>query len=284
MGGVRIAGLTLHHELRRRAHPAHPLYATPVGIVRQAAFLHAIEAPLRPNLVVLRAGADSLHRQWPRDLSEDDRSWDLCISRYGADDAVADGPAEYRTHQPALRKFQALHDLFFTGSPLWNYERVWFPDDDLMLRWSDINQVFHIARKFSLDLAQPSLLPGPGCHITHGITMRQPGSLLRYVGFVEIMCPVFSMRAMALCHGSFRDSVSGFGLDHLWPALLGGPRSRIAIIDAVGVIHTRPVGGNYDVAAAIAEERAMLGAYRLHARAAPALMVRMEPEAASANP
>ena len=95
-------------------------------------------------------------------------------------------------------------------------------------------------------------------------------SLLRYVDFVEIMCPVFSTRALRVCRGSFRDSVSGFGLDHLWPALLGGARSRIAIIDSVGVIHTRPLGRNYVVQTAIDEEAALLAAYRLN-------RVRMKP-------
>jgi hypothetical protein len=262
-GRVLLPGPGVFHELRRRGHPAHPLHPTPPDVRREATFLHAIPSPQRPNLVVLRAGPESLHRQWPQTLPAAHRSWDLCISSYGPEAAVPREEAEYRTHQPHQRKFQALHDLFFAGSPLWAYDRIWFPDDDLMLGWSDINQLFHIARKFSLDLAQPSLLPVAGCHITHAITRQQPGNILRYVDFVEIMCPVFSARALRLCHGSFRDNVSGFGLDHLWPALLGGARSRIAIIDTVGVIHTRPLGQAYDVQVAVAEEAAFLAAYRL---------------------
>ena len=170
--------------------------------------------------------------------------------------------AEYVTHQPHQRKFQAIHDLFFDGSPLWQYERVWFPDDDLMTGWGSINLLFHLARKYSLDLSQPSLLPVEGCFITHAITRQQRDSVLRYVDFVEIMCPVFSARALAVCRGTFRDSVSGFGLDHLWPALLGGGRTQIAIIDATGVVHTRPIGQTYDVQSAIAEEAALLNAYQ----------------------
>jgi hypothetical protein len=281
-GRVLLGSVPLYHEVRRQGHPAHPLHASPPEAPRRARFLQAIARPLRPNLVVLRAGPGSLHPRWPQDLRDGGRTWDLCISAYGATEPAADEPAEYRTHQPDQRKFQALHDLFFEGSPLWDYERVWFPDDDLMVDHSAINRTFHIARKFGLDLAQPCLLPVAGCHITHRITMRHPGSILRYTGFVEIMCPVFSMRALRLCLGSFRDSVSGFGLDHLWPALLGGARSRIAIIDAAGVIHTRPLGRNYDVVAAVAEERALLAAYHLRAVAVPQLIVAAMPETASA--
>jgi hypothetical protein len=263
-GRVLLPNLDAFHELRRRGHPAHPLHPTPPEVRREATFLRAIPSPQRPNLVVLRAGPESLHRQWPQDLPAAFRSWDLCISSYGADAAAIHDEAEYRTHQPDQRKFKALHDLFFEGSPLWGYERVWFPDDDLMVGWGAINQLFHLARKFSLDLAQPSLLPVEGCHINHAITRQQPGSILRYVDFVEIMCPLFSARALSICLGTFRDSVSGFGLDHLWPALLGGPRARIAIIDATGLIHTRPLGRNYVVQTAVEEEAALLAAYRLN--------------------
>ncbi len=273
MGRVRMPGSQLIHILKRVAHPAHPLYATPPEADRSVRFLKCPSRPARPNLVVLRAGETSLLPSWAKDIEDEDRSWDLCISAYGADPAPMLDQADYVTHQPHQRKFQAIHDLFGQGSPLWQYERVWMPDDDLMVRWSDINLMFHLARKYDLDLAQPSLLPVEGCFITHGITRQQPDSVLRYVDFVEIMCPVFSARALRVCLGTFRDSVSGFGLDHLWPALLGGGRTRIAVIDAAGAVHTRPIGQNYDVQAAIAEEAALLNAYHLTRAKLPPLAV-----------
>ena len=272
-GRVRMHGAPLIHVLRRVAHPVHPLHATPAATNREARFLRRLPGPARPNLVVLRAGEGSLHPNWTKDIDDEDRTWDLCISAYGPSPPVALEQAEYVTHQPDQRKFQAVHDLFFEGSPLWKYQRVWFPDDDLMMGWGDINLMFHLARKYDLDLSQPSLLPVEGCYITHGITRQQPGSVLRYVDFVEIMCPVFSSRALAICLGTFRDSISGFGLDHLWPALLGGGRTRIAIIDAMGVIHTRPLGQTYDVPSALAEEAAILNAYHLIRAKLPPLAV-----------
>ena len=262
-GRMRLVAETHFHVLRRIDHPARRVHPAPLCPERRARFLECIPRPKRPNLVVLRAGEGSLHPGWPRDLPEGGRNWDLCISFYGQDASAALGQAEYLTHQPHQRKFQALYDLFFDGSPLWHYERVMFPDDDLMMRWSDINLTFHIARKYALDLAQPSLLPLPGCFSTHDITIQRPGSLLRYVACVEIMCPAFSARALRICRETFRDSVSGFGLDSLWPTLLGSGRSRIGVIDAAGIIHTRPVGLSYAVNEALAEEEALLLAYRL---------------------
>ncbi|MBW4023539.1 MAG: DUF707 domain-containing protein [Proteobacteria bacterium] len=264
MGRVRIPGPPLIHVLRRVPHPAHPLHATPVEADRTARFLKRLTRPSRPNLVVLRAGETSLHRSWTKDIGDDDRSWDLCISYYGEDPAAVLADADYVTHQPDQRKFQALHDCFYPESPLWSYDRIWFPDDDLRVSWSAINHLFHLTRSFGLDLSQPSLTISPECSIAHGVTAQHPGSLLRFGDFVEIMCPLFSARALRLCIGSFRDSVSGFGLDHLWPSLLGGPRARMAIIDAVGIIHTRPIGSTYDIDVAVAEKDAHLQAYRFH--------------------
>jgi len=41
-------------------------------------------------------------------------------------------------------------------------------------------------------------------------------------------------------------NLRGWGLGSVWPRLLGGGSSRVAIIDDVTVTHTRPVGGpNY---------------------------------------
>jgi hypothetical protein len=264
MGRVRIPGARLIHVLRRAAHPAHPLHATPSEADRDAAFLKRASRPSRPNLVVLRAGESSLHESWAKDIDDEDRSWDLCISYYGADPASLLDQAEYVTHQPHQRKFQALHDCFSPHSPLWGYSRIWLPDDDLMVSWSAINHLFHLARIHGLDLAQPSLVRSPDCSIAHAVTAQHPGSMLRFSDFVEIMCPLFSERALRLCIGSFRDSVSGFGLDRLWPSLLGGPLARMAVIDAVGIVHTRPIGSTYSIDVAVAEQNAHLRAYRFH--------------------
>jgi hypothetical protein len=252
------------YELRRTTHPVHPLHPSPPDANRTANFVTTLASPTRRNLVVLRAGSQSLHVAWPRDIADTDRNWDFCISYYGTDPGELGEQPDYLTHQPDQRKYQALYDLFYPKSPLWAYDQIWFPDDDLMITWGDINQMFHDSQTFGLDLCQPSLMQRPDCYITHNITAQQTTTIMRYTAFVEIMCPLFSLRALRICVGSFRDSVSGFGLDSLFPALLGWPRNRIGILDTVGLVHTRPLGRNYDPIKAGAEERAMLSSYKLH--------------------
>ncbi len=276
-GQARRATPARLHLLASVAHPAHPLYATPPDAVRRADFLRALPAPLRPNLVVLRAGPESLHRRWWGDHPDAERNWDLCISTYDGDPEAIGRGAEYLAHQPEQRKFEAIFDLFHPASPLLAYERVWLPDDDLLISVADINLTFHLTRTYALDLAQPALRPGPDCFAFHPVTLRQPDSVLHYAGFVEIMCPLFSARALRICLPTFRDSWSGHGLDYLWPSLLGEPQARVAVIDAVTMIHTRPIGHSYDLARASEEMRATVGSYHLRRSAVPELRVPAAP-------
>ena len=221
----------------------------PLGVTPPAsgAGVGLVGAPsgYRRNLVVLRANEASLHHDWPRDIPETDRSWDLCISWYG-DQANLSlvSEREFLANQPQFRKFAAIHQLFFDGSPLWNYDFIMLPDDDLMLSWKDINQAFDLSREHRLELAQPSLREGS--HWGLSFVLQQPNILLRFTSFVESMMPIFSREALAICLPTFPQSLIGWGLDIVWPVMLGTQRTNVAIFDAVSVLHTRPVGASYN--------------------------------------
>jgi hypothetical protein len=84
----------------------------------------------------------------------------------------------------------------------------------------------------------------------------------RWVGFVEIMMPGFSTAALeSLQHTlDLTETGWGWGLDSLWPKLLG--YENVAILDATPVIHTRPVGQMRDAAL---ERRVMAESDRIFA-------------------
>ena len=218
--------------------------------------------PRRPYLVIVRAGEHSLHTRWARTVSSEDRSWDLCVSWYGDPAALPlDDDADLHVLQPGLRKYQALHALLHEASPLWAYDYIALPDDDLMLSWRDWNETFATCREYRLDLAQPAL--SPTGFVTHPITARDKRHALRYVSFVESMIPVFSREAMRLCIPTLGQTVEGYGLDNIWPKLIGGAgaRDRIAILDDIHVVHTRPIGVSFEVDAAIARGNDLQWAY-----------------------
>jgi hypothetical protein len=62
------------------------------------------------------------------------------------------------------------------------------------------------------------------------------------------MAPCFAAPMLSKALPLFNSNLSGWGLDFVWPKLADRPEHEIAIIDAVTVHHTRPVGGpNYNM-------------------------------------
>lgn len=206
----------------------------------------------RRYLVVLRANEQSLHTQWARDIDDSDRTWDLCISFYGKESSFTpEGWQEYSVLQNKERKFIAIQKLFYPQSPLWAYDYVMFPDDDLMMTWRDINIMFEICREYELDLAQPSL-HHDGV-INYHETKQNKNFLLRYLSMVEAMAPIMSQGALRVCLPTFSLNETAWGIDYAWSKLVAGPATRIAIIDKVTVLHTRFTGVNYPLEVAYQE-------------------------------
>jgi hypothetical protein len=195
---------------------------------------------VRPNLVIARVGDTSLHPNWLNSPGEE-RSWDLILSCFG------DHPEKYRGDDWLLveskgPKFRPLYDLIQSHWPLIEeYDYIWLLEDDLDCKCRDINRLFEVCRRERLDVAQPALTHDS--YFSHPITLYSPFFRLRYTSFVEIMAPCFSRRALSKLLPTFRETVSGWGLDDVWPTLLGDDASAIAIVDDVRIRHTRPVGG-----------------------------------------
>ncbi len=195
----------------------------------------------RRNLVIVRAGDASLHEEW---LGGDvERNWDLIVNYFG------DDPQRYRRDDVRRidskgPKWPALHALIQDIAPdVFGYERVWLPDDDLRATGAGINSFFDIVQKHGLALSQPALTPDS--HLGHLITLRNRSFELRFTNFVEIMAPCFDRDCLKRLLTTFNENLSGWGLDFYWPTLIAD-WTRIAIVDAVTVCHTRPIGGpNY---------------------------------------
>jgi hypothetical protein len=212
----------------------------------------------RRNLLVLRANENSLHQQWPRDIAPDERNWDLCVSFYGkTENFAAEDFAEFRVlqNEPSLRKFTALYKLLHEGSFLLDYDYIALPDDDLMISWRGWNEVFNVMREYDLKLAQPAMAPNGFAN--HLITQWNKHFILRFTSFVEIMTPIFSRDSLRVCLPTFCDVRSGFGLDLVWPKIIGAPMSGIGVIDQVFVTHTRPMATDYNLQEAIFEGKAV---------------------------
>lgn len=187
------------------------------------------------NLIIVRAGDDSLHPGWLAGRAR--RRFELLVSYYGTT------PGRYQDHVdyyhatpgprwPAHREICERH-----WGLVERFEYVAFACDDLQADAAVWERIFALCRRYRLDLAQPAVEG----YVSHPITQPRPDCRLRYTNFVEIMCPVFHRAALARVRGTLAESVSGWGLDFLWPLLLPHPAYRLAVLDAVRVRHTRPV-------------------------------------------
>jgi hypothetical protein len=194
--------------------------------------------PRRRNLVFCRVGDDSLHRSWLGDPAT--RSYDVWLDYYGADERRYAGEGEHLTVARDTRKLPRMSVLAREHPEIGEYDALWFPDDDIQADPATLERLFAFVHERGLLLAQPAL--APGSHFTHLVTLQHRGFLARFTNFVEPMVPVFSREAFRACGHTFGESVSGYGLDLVWPGVLGDPRDRIAVVDAAAVLHTRPVG------------------------------------------
>ena len=197
----------------------------------------------RSNLVIVRAGDTSLHPEWLSTAGTDGRSWDIVVNYFG------DDPDKYRVSDVVRidskgPKWPALADLIRTHADLVEaYERIWLPDDDLRCSCNDINRLFEIFEREKLDLAQPSLRHDS--YIAHMSTLHNSSFRFRLTNFVEVMAPCFTRNSLRTLLPTFTENLSGWGLDYVWARLLGAG-SRVAIIDDIQILHTRPIGAaNY---------------------------------------
>ncbi|SEL32944.1 Protein of unknown function [Roseateles sp. YR242] len=196
------------------------------------------ESPRR-NLVILRAGDQSLHPQW---VASADRNFDLLVSYYGQTPDKHRATCDlYETRRGP--KWPCLGELLDEHPELVErYDAIWLPDDDLAVDTETLSRMFDLFHAYRLQLAQPALTRNS--YYTFDTLLQQSGFVLRHVGFVEVMAPLFSREAMRVCRETFHHSRIGWGLDFVWPGLINNSdRRSIAVLDATPVHHTRPIRG-----------------------------------------
>jgi hypothetical protein len=212
---------------------------------------------MRRNLVLARVGARSLHDRW---LDGGARNWDLRLVPY---EPIEAGDGDHVVGDViAGPKWSGLREVLNQWGGWREYDYVWMPDDDILATQDSIGSMFDAARGLELDLFAPAL--DEHSYFAHFITMRNRRFFARSVGFVEIMIPGFSTAALDKLLPTLDLSASGWGwgLDALWPKLLG--YRRIGIIDGTPVTHTRPVGAMRDPdlsARVLAESDAIMAEY-----------------------
>jgi hypothetical protein len=206
---------------------------------RHIATLFAATHPIMPrrHLVIARVGRNSLHPTW-LDASQD-REWDLFLCPY---EPVPEQVNPDCTVGEVLRgpKWTGLRTLLNSWDGWRDHDYIWLPDDDIFTSQGTIDRLFQVADELQFDLCAPAL--SESSYYAHFTTMHNRRCHARRAGFVEIMVPCFSRRALERLLPTLELTSTGWGwgLDSLWPKLL--EYQNIGVIDAAAVLHTRPVG------------------------------------------
>lgn len=192
------------------------------------------------GLAVVRCGDRSLHQSWAMTTT----LFDVAVSYFGSDEGREFPEARF-VHRYRGGKWDGIAAFFDENSELLGrYDYFWFPDDDLSFTGLEADKLLEIGTARRLDLWQPSL--DHKSYHSHLITIKLDGLLLRYTNFIEIMAPVLKRHLVEDSLPLFRKTKSGFGLDYLWPQRAGDfnidGHYACAVVDAVAVTHTRPIG------------------------------------------
>ncbi len=188
---------------------------------------------MNKNLIISTVGDESLHNQW---ISNPNSNFDTVLIYYGDKKPFSSEPNRYNRKGA---KFPLVLDIIEENPHLLNYEYIWLPDDDISIYPEEISMLFYFAKKYDLWICQPSLMGWYGV----SPTLHQQNSHIRFTNYVEVMCPCFSSSILKKCKSTFKENNSCWGIDSLWNVMLKHPTDKLAIIDDVIAIHTRPIGG-----------------------------------------
>jgi hypothetical protein len=190
----------------------------------------------RANLIITRASKDSLHRRWVS--SPKQQNFDLLVAAYDESVICGEELGSRYLYIPG-HKLKGWTEIFRGDiSLLDRYNSIAFIDDDIEAKTADLSRCFDIGTEFALKLWQPSLTWDS--YVTYGGTLRNENFILRYVNFVEMMCPFFSstfLREVLPIFGFGLES----GVDLIWCSIAKEKVRSFAIVDEVSVKHTRPV-------------------------------------------
>ncbi|KAL4422957.1 hypothetical protein ABPG75_009154 [Micractinium tetrahymenae] len=145
-------------------------------------------------------------------------------------------------------KWQMTYRLLF--SPEWlrliadkDYGYVWMPDDDIVASACDIARFFDILENQQLYIAQMSVCPVEGSAVMWPHLFKRESNALRFTAFVEIMASALRFDFFqAVVRSTMGQSWTGWGLDTIWPFLLGYPPDGLAVVDAVCMVHAGRAG------------------------------------------
>lgn len=189
------------------------------------------------NLIITRAGPKSLHERWLVPSAE--RGFDLLVASYDPDSRPIGAAGTFHRFIPGTKVQGWKTTLSDNDALISQYDYIALIDDDIDINATGLTQLFAIGRAEGFMIFQPSLTWNS--YFTYAGTIRNPLLQFRCVNYIEMMAPFFAASALKQVAQLF-DYGWESGIDLVWGSALPPEDRRFAIIDAVPIRHTRPVG------------------------------------------
>lgn len=195
------------------------------------------------NIIIAPCGnkASIFKEYWLR--YKEEREFELCLLFYHEQ---VNNPALYADvdHFFHLKgfKYHMIHRLLTEVHPEWlqQYDHFYFLDDDIEIDTRQINQLFALSKAFGAYISCAALTRDSFC--SWPFFRQEANSWCRFVGQIEVMAPLFSREALQKCLETFVANRSSWGMDSVWPKILGYPEDKLVVFDKVVMRHTQPVG------------------------------------------
>jgi len=190
-----------------------------------------IQTEKRKNLIICPVGESiSYHRDWVKGK----RNFDIITINFSDIPGFGKVGADFYFEVKGF-KYEIIKKVIDENVDLVKmYDYVWLPDDDLAISTDEINRLFDIFKEYNLDFGQPAVKNN---YCIHNALRRRINCFLRYVNFVELMCPLFSVDSLFTALSTFDFNKSAYGIDWIWSEKL--KNKKIAVIDAVSVLHMK---------------------------------------------
>src|SRR5262249_14943715 len=153
------------------------------------------------------------------------------LSYFGdLDDPFPERPGNVTLSRDPGAKFPGLADcLDKLDARLRRYRWICFVDEDIWARCETWNTFFAVVEQLNPALAQPALKHRS--FFTHDVTLARRQFVARWTNFVEIMNFCFRLDFLDDMRPTFRDSVSGWGLDFHWAAAARPEERALLVVD-----------------------------------------------------
>jgi len=139
-------------------------------------------------------------------------------------------------------KYHMIHRLLTEVHPEWlqQYDHFYFLDDDIEIDTRQINRMFALSKAMDAYITCAALTKDSYC--SWPFFKQDLNSWCRFVGQIEVMAPLFNREALVRCLETFIANRSSWGMDSVWPKILGYPEDKLVVFDTVTMRHIHPVG------------------------------------------